>query len=108
MITTLSYSQTCECTVRQVQENTVAPCEFVIGEITTVSTVNELKSAFQTANQSGGNMTILIEDGIYNVASTASYPYITESNLVIRSVSGNRDNVELKEQGFPSFWGNLY
>lgn len=99
LLSTYSYSQICDCTVTQVQKNTVTPCEIVIGEITTVGSVSELNSAFQLANQSGGNMTILIEDGTYNIASTASYPYITASNLVIRSVSGNRDGVILTGQG---------
>ena len=99
VISAFSFAQTCDCSIEQVQENTVASCEIVIGEITTVSSVSEFKSAIQAANQSGGNMTILIEDGTYSIASTASYPYITASNLVIRSVSGNRDNVILTGQG---------
>ncbi len=44
-------------------------------------------------------MTILIEDGSYEVATISSYPYITASNLVIRSLSGNRDAVVLYGNG---------
>ncbi len=66
-----------------------------IGTEVIVSTVTELKNAINQANNQGGNMTILIEDGTYQIASTSWYPYITASNIVIRSRSGNRANVVL-------------
>lgn len=47
-------------------------------------------------------MTILIRDGVYPVASTSWYPYITASNLVIRSLSGDRDAVIITGQGMKS------
>ena len=70
-----------------------------MGEIDTVSTVSELWASIRFANNNGGNRTILIADGTYDVASTASYPYITASNIVFRSLSGNRDAVVLTGQG---------
>jgi hypothetical protein len=70
-----------------------------VGEIDTVSTVSELWASIRFANNNGGNRTILIADGTYDVASTASYPYITASNIVFRSLSGNRDAVVLTGQG---------
>jgi len=92
-------SQNCSCEVSQVELGTVSPCTEVIGDIVNVSTTQELRAAFSTANNTGGNMTILIADGIYPIASTASYPYITASNLVIRSASGQRDEVIITGQG---------
>jgi hypothetical protein len=44
-------------------------------------------------------MTILLADGSYEIASPISYPYITASHLIIRSASGNRDNVILHGEG---------
>lgn len=92
-------AQECNCTVTDVENNTVAPCTIVVGSVDTVSTVLEFRSAINSANASGGNKTILIENGTYQVASTTSYPYITASNLVIRSLSGNRDSVILTGNG---------
>ncbi len=93
------YTQNCNCTISEVENNTVTPCTLIIGVIDTVTTVNELKSAISQANNLGGNRTILIADGTYQVASTSSYPYITASNVVFRSLSGNRDNVILTGAG---------
>jgi len=72
---------------------------MLVGDVDTVSTTAELRSAIIKANNQGGNMTILIEDGTYPVASTSWYPYITASNVVIRSLSGNRNNVIISGQG---------
>jgi len=89
----------CGCTVSEVENNNVKSLDTIVGTVVNVSTVNELWDAFNLANNSGGNMTILIEDGTYPVASTSSYPYLTAQNLVIRSASGNRDAVILTGQG---------
>jgi hypothetical protein len=91
-------AQDCNCTINQVQSNTVQSCDKIIGEIDTVYNVSQLWAAINQAN-STGNRTILIADGIYPLASTSSYPYITGSNLVFRSLSGNRDAVVLTGQG---------
>ena len=92
-------AQNCNCTIDQVQNNSVQPCDYVIGTVVTVSSVSQVWDAINQANSSGGNMTILIEDGIYQVATAASFPYITASNIVIKSVSGNRDAVVLRGAG---------
>ncbi len=109
-LTFLSFSfqlgaQECPCTIQEVETNTVEPSDLVVGDIIQVATTSELRSAISTANQSGGNLTILIEDGTYQIASTASYPYITASNVVFRSVSGNRDAVILTGTGMISQTG---
>ena len=92
-------AQDCDCNINEVLNNTVASCDLILGTIVNVSSAGEFSSAINQANNSGGNMTILIADGTYQVASTSSYPYITASNLVIRSLSGNRDAVILTGGG---------
>jgi len=92
-------SQDCGCTVKQVEENNVTPCDVVYGNIIEVSTVDQFRAAIAQANNNGGNMTILIADGTYPIASTASFPYITGDNIVFRSMSGNRDAVIITGQG---------
>ena len=70
-----------------------------IGTEVIVSTVPELQNAITQANSQGGNMTILIEDGTYQIASASWYPYITAGNIIIRSRSGKRANVVLTGGG---------
>lgn len=98
-ICTINNAQDCTCTISQVENNTVESCNIVIGEVVTVSNESEFYNAVNTANNSGGNMTILLNDGEYNLASTSQYPYITASNMVFRSASGNRDAVIISGQG---------
>ena len=95
-------AQVCPCTTQQVLDNEVLPCLEIVGESINVSTPSEFQSAINQVNNSGGNMTILIEDGVYPVISTEWYPYITASNVVIRSLSGNRDDVILVGSGMAS------
>ncbi|HUR31441.1 MAG TPA: T9SS type A sorting domain-containing protein [Saprospiraceae bacterium] len=92
-------AQVCNCSIDQVENNSVNPCTIVTGEVVTVNSVSSFRNAINQANASGGNMTILIEDGTYQVSSSVSYPYITANNLVIRSLSGNRDMVILHGGG---------
>ena len=47
-------------------------------------------------------MTVLIKNGVYPIASTSWYPYITANNVVFRSFSGNRDSVILTGTGMKS------
>lgn len=98
----MSYAQDCACTIKQVESNTVEPCEIVVGDIVQVASTSELKTAISQANQNGGNVTILIADGTYPIATTSWYPYITASNIVFRSASGNRDAVILTGTGMAS------
>jgi|GEM_PF-1104396 len=95
----LLVAQPCNCNVQQVKNNTVAPCNTVVGTIVNVSTAAQFKQAISQANNNGGNVTILLADGVYQVADPSSYPYITASNIVIRSASGNRDAVILEGNG---------
>lgn len=94
-----STAQPCDCTLAQVRTNTVAACNRTIGEVVAVSSASAFRSAINHANTVGGNVTILIADGIYRVASSSSFPYLTASNVVIRSASGNRDAVVLEGEG---------
>jgi hypothetical protein len=95
-------AQDCNCTIVEVQENKVIPCSKVIGDIINVANAMELRSAIIQVNQTGGNATILLADGVYPVASASWYPYITASNLVIRSASGLRNSVVITGQGMQS------
>lgn len=94
-----SDAQNCNCTLSQVLNNTVAPCTLTTGPVVTVGTESALISAINQANTSGGNMTILIENGTYQIASVSWYPYITASNVIFRSVSGERDSVIIRGGG---------
>ena len=97
-----THSQQCNCTISQVSSNNVTPCIETIGTIIQVKSVQEFQNAINLANTKGGNMSILIEDGIYHVATSTSHPYITASKIVIRSASGHRDKVILHGDGMKS------
>ncbi len=94
--TTLSHAQN---TITNVLNNTVTPSTATVGTVTNVSNAAELIDAINLANSGGGNRTILMANGTYQIASTAWYPYITASNIVFRSVSGNRDSVIICGEG---------
>jgi hypothetical protein len=55
-----------------------------------VKNESELQAAIDVANNSGGNTTILLSDGLYTLTDTL---YVNVSNVTISSASGNRDNV---------------
>jgi len=105
LFTIQTFAQDCNCTITEVENNTVEPCNITIGTIVNVATVNEFKAAISQANSSGGDMTILIADGTYEVASISSYPYITANDVVIRSLNGNRDAVILTGSGMADAGG---
>jgi hypothetical protein len=73
-----------------------APLEIATGESITVSSVAELVAAVATVNTTGGNRTVLIEDGYYSLTSML---YILADNVMFRSSSGNRSGVTLVGQG---------
>ena len=98
-VSSFSQGQSCDCVLDEVLNNAVQPCNKTVGVVVEVSNGTEFVQAIREANRQGGNMTILIEDGRHVVASTASYPYLTASDVVIRSKSGNRDAVILAGQG---------
>jgi hypothetical protein len=98
-ISTIAIAQNCDCLLSEVESNTVSSCNYTIGTVVTVNNETEFVNAVNQANSNGGNMTILIADGTYQVASTSWYPYITASNVIFRSLSGNRDAVILTGSG---------
>lgn len=99
IISTFAKAQNCDCLISEVESNTVSYCNYTIGTVVTVNSEAGFVNAVNQANNSGGNMTILIENGTYQIASTTWYPYITASNVVFRSLSGNRDSVILTGTG---------
>jgi hypothetical protein len=99
LISSFATSQDCDCSISEVESNTVSPCNYTIGTVLTVNNETEFTNAVNQVNNDGGNFTVLIADGTYQIASTAWYPYITASNVVFRSLSGNRDDVILTGSG---------
>ena len=67
--------------------------------VVTVSTVSELQNALSECNAAGGNYTILLEDGEYQLTQNLLYINQGMSDLTIRSKSGNRDAVIIRGQG---------
>jgi hypothetical protein len=65
------------------------------GNTVIVSNMTELQNACNAANQDG-NMTILIEDGTYQLSNML---YITADDVTFRGKSGNRDSVVLRGNG---------
>ena len=93
--------------------NTVAQCECPTlppdqGTVETVSTVAELQAALQQANQNGGNYTILLEDGTYELNNHLLYINQDMSNLTIRSKSGDRESVIIRGQGMDGNVGWIF
>jgi hypothetical protein len=80
-------------TIQNVLENSVNSLNLTLGTVINVENTSQFKDAINTVNRNGGNATILLADGIYPIASPSWYPYITGSNIVIRSASGKRDAV---------------
>ena len=68
--------------------------------VVTVSTVSELQNALSNCNADGGNYTILLEDGTYELNDDLLYINQSMTNLTIRSLSGNRDAVIIQGQGY--------
>lgn len=79
----------CECDPLPAPTNTTV----------TVSDAAALQAALQQANTNNGDMTILLEDGTYQLNSNLLYINTNMNNLTIRSVSGNRDAVIIRGQG---------
>lgn len=59
----------------------------------TVATVAELQNAITSANSTGGNVTILLQDGTYTLPDTL---YVNAPHITIGSVSGVRENVVIQ------------
>jgi len=60
------------------------------GNTVTVSNASQLRNAINQANSQGGNMTIKVEPGVYQVDYTLVVSQNT-SNLTIMGTTGNRD-----------------
>ncbi len=82
----ISAPSSCDC----------APLTDTIGETINVSTVTELNAAISTVNSGGGNYTILLADGTYELTTPL---YISVNQVMLRSNSGNRNSVLLTGQG---------
>ena len=68
-------------------------------ETINVGTVAELENAIAYANNSGGNKTILLEDGTYTLKDTL---YLNASNVTVGSQSGNRTKVIIQGDAMSS------
>lgn len=67
-----------------------SPLTVTIGEIINVTNISELQAAVLRINEHGGNFTVLLEDGTYNIPDQL---FITGSNVVFRGKSGDRNRV---------------
>ena len=76
------------------------------GATITVTTVSELFAALTQANTTGGNVTILLADGVYNLGS--SWLYVSGDNITFRSISGNRDAVVIRGQGMSGSFQHVF
>jgi hypothetical protein len=72
------------------------PLALTVGTVITVSTVSDLYNAVSASNAGGGNTTILLRDGTYALSSQL---WLEGTDIVIRSVSGDRDSVVIRGQG---------
>ncbi len=76
-----------------------APLTLVTGRVIHVATAAQLKAAIHDeVNHNGGPATILLSNGVYNLAGGYNYLWIAPRarDLIIRSVSGNRDAVAVR------------
>lgn len=84
------------------------PLPPATGKTVTVGTVKELKNALEDANATGGNVTILLRDGTYEFEGFMRAARKTASHITIRSLSGDRDKVILKGQGFGGYTSHIF
>ncbi|MBI5550526.1 MAG: right-handed parallel beta-helix repeat-containing protein [Desulfobacterales bacterium] len=75
------------------------PLDTVVGDVITVSDAAQLASAVATVNAAGGNATILLEDGQYDLDNLL---HITAGHVVIRGRSGERERVVIQGTGMSS------
>lgn len=79
------------------------PCQPLAipgGTIDTVNNVSELSSALDRANSNNGQMTIILNPGIYQLTSNLLFISSNMANLTIRGATGNRQDVTIKGQGW--------
>lgn len=82
-----------------------SPSTTVTGEIINVNNVTQLNEAIDKTKREGGNLTILLADGTYEIDN--SY-WIDVDNLTIRSASGNRKNVTIDGGGMDNGTSNIF
>ena len=68
----------------------------------TIANVAELHNALGQAQANNGNMVIVLEAGTYQLTSNLLFIAPNMRNLTIRGITGNRDDVVIKGQG----WSN--
>ena len=73
-----------------------------------VSDVAELNDALSFASSVGGDVQILLEDGDYLLTNNLLYINPEMTDLTIRSVSGNRDDVIIRGQGMAGDVGYIF
>lgn len=83
---------TAQCSCPDIPENE--------NPVISVQTVPELVNALDQANSNNGNMTILLEPGVYELNSNLRFINSNMSNLSIMGASGNKDDVYIKGQGW--------
>lgn len=88
--------------------NCATPLPQPTGRTVTVGTFNELRDALEDANNTGGNVTILLRDGIYEFNGFLRASRKTSTNITIRSLSGNRDGVILRGQGMSGYTSHIF
>lgn len=71
-----------------------------------VETASELKSAVSEVNSVGGNRTILLQDGQYDLGG--SRLYVNAPQVTVRSISGNRDAVKITGLGMNGSFQNIF
>ncbi len=95
----------CGCSGSPSVNNNTCLCPDIVDNANTtitVQTVAELDNALQQADIQNGNMTILIEPGVYQLQSNLRFISANMENLTIMGSTGNRDDVIIKGLG----WNN--
>jgi hypothetical protein len=82
------------------------PLTNLIGTVITVSNTPALNAAVSTAN-AGGSVTILLADNTYNLTISLNLAENAD-NVIVRSLSGNRDNVVLNGGGMASGLSHVF
>ncbi len=98
LLLTIAFSSLCFSDVKS-----QCPCEPLgpsTGIVITVDNVSELDAALSQASTSNGNLTIELNPGTYTLTSNLLFISPNMSNLTIRGVTGNRDDVIIKGQGW--------
>ena len=77
----------------------IGAASIIHAETITVSTAAELQNAVSTANNLGGNTTIVVRNGTYTLSDTL---YVNAPNVAITSQSGDRAKVVIQGDAMSS------